>query len=252
LSSATPLWSELRVVSRSDVGQVRQRNEDCLAVLADRNWLILSDGMGGYHGGDVASRLAVEAVEARARSLAGPLDDVPGALDTLKKAFAEANDLILRTAAREPQLAGMGATLVTAIFLPNRIVVGHMGDSRLYRLRESTLLRLTRDHTVLQEQVDLGVISRDAARFSPQRGMLTRALGVNTTVQPDFAAYPAWSGDAYLMCSDGLTDMIPDVELLEIVANGLGDLPACADRLVELANSRGGRDNISLILGQLC
>lgn len=252
MSATTPLWSELRVVSRSDVGRVRQRNEDSLAVLADRNWLILSDGMGGYRGGDVASRLAVEAVEAQARSLTAPPNDVASALDVLKNAFAEANALILRTAAREPQLAGMGATLVTAILLPNRIAVGHMGDSRLYRLRGSELLRLTRDHTVLQEQLDLGIISRDAARLSPQRGMLTRALGVDVTAQPDLAAYPAWSGDAYLMCSDGLTDMIPDQDLMEIVADGLGDLPACADRLVELANHRGGRDNISLILAYLC
>jgi PPM family protein phosphatase len=251
LEPDTFLRSGLRVASRSDVGRVRERNEDCLAVLAEWNWLVLSDGMGGYRGGDVASHLAVEAVSKHARRLGKAPNEVASALDILKNAIAEANAMILGAAANEPSLAGMGATLVTAIFLSDRVVVGHVGDSRLYRLRRGELLRLTRDHTLLQEQLDLGIISREAARFSPQRGMLTRALGVDAVVQPDLAAYPALAGDVYLMCSDGVTDMIADEELMQFMADAAGDLSACVDQVVERANERGGRDNISLILARL-
>lgn len=251
MSSGAALWSDLQVVSRSDVGRVRQRNEDSLEVLTECGWLVLSDGMGGYQGGDVASRLAVETVSAQARLRGKVFDDVAEAVDTLKNAFAEANAIILRTAAHDPHLAGMGATVVAAIFLPNRVVVGHLGDSRLYRSRGGELLQLTHDHTVLQEQVDLGIISREAARLSPQRGMLTRALGVAEIVEPDFAAYPALVGDIYLMCSDGVTDMIQDEELMHMMAGAAANLAACADQVVDLANQRGGRDNISLILAHL-
>lgn len=243
--------SELRVAARSDVGRIRARNEDSLAVLSEWNWLVLSDGMGGYRGGDVASRLAVEVLSDHAREY-GAAGEVGEVLDTLDRAIAAANALILSTAARDPALTGMGATLVAAIFLPGRVVVGHVGDSRLYRWRRGELLQLTRDHTLLQEYLDRGIITREEALLSPSRGKLTRALGVETLVQPDLAAYPAQPGDVYLMCSDGVTDMIADEELGEFMAGSVEDLPVCADRVVDLANERGGRDNISLILAHLC
>jgi PPM family protein phosphatase len=250
LDSESGLWSDLRVVTRSDVGRVRARNEDSLAVLAEWNWLVLSDGMGGYRGGDVASRLAVEALSESSCRFGGSAREAASALEVLKGAIEEANALILRTAAGRPELAGMGATVVAAIFLPGRLVVGHVGDSRLYRLRRGELLQLTRDHTLLQEQLDRGIITAEAARLSPVRGMLTRALGVDATVQPDLASYPALSGDTYLMCSDGVTDMIADEEIMELMADA-ADLQGAAERVVDLANDRGGRDNISLILAYL-
>lgn len=250
MNSGGELKAELRVVSRSDVGRVRARNEDALAVLADWGWLVLSDGMGGYRGGDVASRLAVDVVTECSLRLGGTAREVSSALAVLERAIQEANTLILRTAADQSELTGMGATLVAAIFLPGRVVVGHVGDSRLYRLRRGELLQLTRDHTLLQEQLERGIITREGARLSPVRGMLTRALGVDDVVQPDLASYPALPGDAYLMCSDGVTDMISDVELAEIMG-GSPDIHAAADHVVVLANERGGRDNISLILALL-
>lgn len=250
MDSEAGLWLDLRVASRTDVGRVRARNEDCLAVLTEWNWLVLSDGMGGYRGGDVASRLAVEALSEHSSRFGGSAREAASALEILKGAIAEANALILRTAAGQPELTGMGATLVAAIFLPGRLVVGHVGDSRLYRLRHGEMLQLTRDHTLLQEHLERGIITREGARLSPVRGMLTRALGVESTVQPDLASYPALSGDVYLMCSDGVTDMIADEELMEFMAE-VADLQAAADRVVDLANHRGGRDNISLILAHL-
>jgi protein phosphatase len=243
------LWSEVRAVSRSDVGRVRARNEDALAILHECNWLVLSDGMGGYRGGDVASRLAVESLTDFSSRFGVSAREVAGALELLQRALEEANARIIRTAVGQPELSGMGATVVVAVFLPGRVVVGHVGDSRLYRLRRGELLQLTRDHTLLQEQLDRGLLTPEAARLSPVRGMLTRALGVEPTVQPDLASYPALSGDVYLMCSDGVTDMVADHELMAFMAEE--DLQAAADRVVELANQRGGRDNISLILARL-
>lgn len=250
LNSESGLWCDLRVATRSDVGRVRARNEDALAVLSEWNWLVLSDGMGGYRGGDVASRLAVDVLSECSCLHGGEARLAATATEILKGAIEEANAQILRTAGQQPELTGMGATLVAAIFLPGRLVVGHVGDSRLYRLRLGELLQLTRDHTLLQEQLDRGIITAEAARQSPVRGMLTRALGVEATVQPDLASYPALAGDVYLMCSDGVTDMVPDESLLEIMAD-VEDLQAAADRVVDLANARGGRDNISLILAHL-
>lgn len=251
MDSKSAPWPDLRVVSRTDVGRLRERNEDSLAVLTEWNWLVLSDGMGGYRGGDVASRLAVDAVTDHSGRFGGEACQASArALAILKDAIVEANSRILRTAADRPELTGMGATMVAAIFLPGRLVVGHVGDSRLYRLRHGELLQLTRDHTLLQEQLDRGMISLEAARRSPVRGMLTRALGVEEVVQPDLASYPAMPGDIYLMCSDGVTDMIEDEQLLAFMAD-MDNLADAADGVVALANSRGGRDNISLILAQL-
>lgn len=250
MNSEPGLGCDLRVASRSDVGRVRARNEDSLAVLAEWSWLVLSDGMGGYRGGDVASRLAVDVLSECSCRHGGEARLVATATQVLKAAIEKANTHILRAAGQQPELAGMGATLVAVIFLPGRLVVGHVGDSRLYRLRQGELLQLTRDHTLLQEQLDRGIITAETARQSPVRGMLTRALGVEASVQPDLASFPALAGDVYLMCSDGVTDMVPDELLLEILAD-VKDLQAAADRVVDLANTRGGRDNISLILAHL-
>lgn len=243
-------WPGLRVAWRSDVGRVRSRNEDSLAVLAEGRWLVLSDGMGGHRGGDVASRLAVEILGEHACRSQNAAQDVADALDALGSAIEEANALILRSAAADPELTGMGATLVVSILLPGRLVVGHVGDSRLYRLRRKELLQLTRDHTLLQDHLDRGIIPRDKVHLSPVRGVLTRALGMETVVQPDLATYPAQPDDVYLLCSDGVTDMITDEELTHFMAAAT-DLSAGVDGVVELANQRGGRDNISLILACL-
>lgn len=251
MASENGLWSDLRVVARSDVGRVRSRNEDALTVLEEWNWLVLSDGMGGYRGGDVASRLAIEVMSEHCQRCGGEAREVASALELLRRAIGESNARIRAVAAAEPEVASMGATLVTAVFIPDRVVVGHVGDSRLYRLRGGELLQLTHDHTLLQEQLDRGIITREAAQRSANRGLLTRALGIEATVQPDLAVYPATVGDVYLMCSDGVTDMITDEELKNFMAEALEDLSSCADRVVDLANHRGGRDNISLILAHL-
>jgi len=235
--------------ARTDVGRVRARNEDALAVRGERGWVVLADGMGGYRGGDVASRVAVDAVLQRLEeeAAAGRLEDVDGVGEALAAAARDANAAILAEARAQPQLTGMGSTLVAAVFLPGAVVSANVGDSRLYRLRTGLLEQLTRDHTMLQEQIDGGILSAaDAARME-FKGMLTRGLGVLPEVEPDVGVHGARAGDLFLLCSDGLTDMVRDDDI-GAALDAAGSLAASADRLIERANLNGGRDNISAVL----
>ncbi|HJV27530.1 MAG TPA: protein phosphatase 2C domain-containing protein [Aromatoleum sp.] len=251
-----PAAPRIEFCARSDVGRVRARNEDSLEVREAAGWAVLADGMGGYRGGDVASRITVEAVirrleqEAASRPLAGT--DVVG--QVLHAAARDANDEIRRESQRVRELAGMGSTVVAAAFLPGQVVSAHIGDSRLYRLRSGVLQQLTRDHTMLQDLVDGGIMSAEEAGRSHFRGLLTRGLGVAATVVPDVSAHATQIGDLFLLCSDGLTDMLDDAAIQAglAAATGSGDaLTRTADRLVAQANARGGRDNISLILAHV-
>lgn len=237
--------------ARSDVGRVRERNEDALEVRSEPGWAVLADGMGGYRGGDVASRVAVAAV---LRSLerdaaVGRTTEIASLLPALAAAAQHANAEILRAALAQPALAGMGSTLVIAAFVPGHVVSAHVGDSRLYRLRGRALARLTRDHSMLQEQIDSGIITaEDAARLG-FKGLLTRGLGVLATVEPELGVHDAHPGDTFLLCSDGLTDLVDDDDIAAVLAADAA-LEARAERLVELANRNGGRDNITVILAR--
>ncbi len=240
----------IEFASCTDTGRVRARNEDALAIDAARGWAVLADGMGGYHGGDVAARLGVDAV---ARRLGADLVDgvaVDHTAQALLAAVDEANSEILDAGLVRPELAGMGSTVVVAAFVDASVVSAHVGDSRLYRLRDARLERLTRDHTVLQEQIDGGVITVEDARWSPSRGLLTRALGVDRTVIPDIAVHAAQAGDVFLLCSDGLTDMLDDVEIEHLLGRP-GDPAEIARQLVDCANASGGRDNVTVIVARL-
>ncbi|AYH45247.1 PP2C family serine/threonine-protein phosphatase [Azoarcus sp. DN11] len=254
MSASSP--GRFEFCSRSDVGQVRKRNEDSLAVCEERGWAVLADGMGGYRGGDVASRLAVEATLQRLeRELAEPDACVPErAAAVLEAAAHDANAGIRARAVRDPNLSGMGSTLVAAVFLADCVVVTHVGDSRMYRLRDAGLEQLTRDHTMLQELLDAGIMTPEEAARSQFRGLLTRGLGVSALVLPDPGTHSARAGDLFLLCSDGLTDMLDDdviTQALRPAAGMQAPLEAAADRLVALANERGGRDNISVILARM-
>lgn len=239
----------LRCASRSHVGRVRLRNEDAIRVDVDRGWLILADGMGGYQGGDVAANLAVEAVLHCLQTDTPLLRDADAAARVARRAAEDANAEIRRVGMLRPELASMGATLVVAIFLPGRLVCAHVGDSRLYRYAAGRLELLTRDHTLLQEQIDAGVMQPDDARRSRYRGMLTRGLGVAPLLDTDIAIHPVREADIFLLCSDGLTDMLDDGEIAAVLGGG-GALDEIADRLVDAANDKGGRDNVSVILAQ--
>lgn len=236
--------------SCSDVGRVRKRNEDALYVDQDGRFAVIADGMGGYRGGDVAADLAVTVVRHALDVGLAKLDNRDDVARLLFDATQDANVAIFRAGQEDPGLGGMGCTLVMATFIDGEVVSAHVGDSRLYRLRDAELTLLTRDHTMLQEQVDGGIISAEEARGFTYRGLLTRGLGVADEVFPDLGIHDATEGDVFLFCSDGLTDMLDDESISTVLARGeaVGDIAA---RLVQCANDRGGRDNVSVIVGRL-
>jgi len=236
----------LEFASRTDPGQVRAQNEDALAYNPERGYAILADGMGGYNAGEIASGIAVAVIVDELDERLAAEGSAPQ--QALAAAIELANAEVFRAAQSRPDYRGMGTTLVAAVFQPGRMVVAHVGDSRLYRLRKQSLVRITSDHSVVQEQINAGLIDAEAAAASPERHLLTRALGVGTEVDVDLREHGVQPGDLYLLCSDGLTDMLSDAEIAALLGeHGSAPEQACT-RLVDIANERGGLDNISVLL----
>jgi serine/threonine protein phosphatase PrpC len=250
------LGTVLEVATATDPGMVRSHNEDSIAADPDIGLAVLADGMGGYNAGEVASGIAVALItsemrQAIAKTGLHSLDQADGdlqAIRLLKGIVAKANMSIYQSASSQPQYAGMGTTLVVALYRDNRLSVAHIGDSRLYRMREDKLEQITRDHSLLQEQIDSGMITREAARRSQNKNLVTRALGIEPEVEAEIHTYDVRPGDLYLLCSDGLNDMVED-EDIELTLNAMGsNLPLAANQLVQMANDNGGRDNVSVVL----
>ncbi len=246
MSSEISRAPALQMAFRTDVGQIRERNEDTCLCCEEQAWAVLADGMGGYRGGDVASSMTVACFKESLDSQA--VTSVAEALSSLRKATLSANERVFSVSRADRDLRGMGSTVVAARFFDEMLAVTHVGDSRLYRYRPDHLVQLTRDHSLLQEQVDGGMMSADVARHSPGRGLLTRALGVEPSVVPDVALHETHAGDIYLLCSDGLTDMLHDDDIALVCETLSANLALAADHLIQLANDRGGRDNITVIL----
>jgi serine/threonine protein phosphatase PrpC len=245
---------ELQIAAKTDTGLVRAHNEDSIALSQEVGLAILADGMGGYNAGEVASSIATstlkEAVEQEIK-LHGwhARSNLSKYIQHLLVGSVErANTAILDAARTEPQFSGMGTTVVAAVFHQNKITVAHVGDSRLYRLRRGVLTLLTRDHSLLQEQIDAGMIDAEMARFSPNRNLITRAVGVDYTIDVEIHDHLTQVGDLYLLCSDGLSDMLSMQEIAEILNKTAPDLELTCDALVARANRNGGRDNTSVIL----
>ncbi len=233
----------------TDTGKVRARNEDSIGFDAGLGLLAVADGMGGHNAGDVASLLAIEhifaAAEAAAEGPPTPHDD-----RRLQDAVRRANDAILGAADLDADRAGMGTTVVAAWLSETHVDVAHVGDSRLYRLRDGALELLTRDHSQVQELVDRGILTPAQARASNRRNYLSRALGTDPEVRIDCARHALRGGDEFLLCSDGLTNMLEDEEIAAVL-QAIRSAQAAAERLVALANERGGRDNISVVIARL-
>lgn len=234
----------------SDVGRVRVRNEDALHVDPAGRFAILADGMGGYRGGDVAAAMAISVVSALLDAGLDEVADRDRVVALLLDATRDANRAIHTAGQCSPELNGMGCTLVVAVFLADEIVSAHVGDSRLYRMRAGSLVLLTRDHTMLQEQVDGGIIAEDEARRYTYRGLLTRGLGVVDDVLPDIGLHDVRGGDVFLLCSDGLTDMLDDRRIGRRL-DSRARVAEIAAALVNDANDRGGRDNVSVVVSRL-
>lgn len=247
-----PVTSALRYdyASASDTGRMRQNNEDALGVDAATGLVVLADGMGGYNAGEVASQLAVDGLMQRLTPwLAGAGRQAePATLGPrLQTAIGETNQQILDAARRHPAWAGMGTTLVLAVLQAQGVQLAHIGDSRAYRWGPRGLQQLSRDHSLLQEQIDAGLIAAAQAHAAAHRHLVTRALGVEPGVQAELAWHPLQAGDGLLLCSDGLSDMLDEAGLSRLLDPD-APLQPTAQALVEAANQAGGRDNISLVL----
>jgi serine/threonine protein phosphatase PrpC len=250
----------LEFASKSDTGRVRSHNEDAVVVSANADFAVLADGMGGYNAGEVASNMATAIIEqVVAEQLRAGVLDVVNTAEAMSDCLFEADSLliqaieaanlsILEASLQEPDYRGMGTTVVIALFHNDGVTIAHVGDSRAYRLRDRVLVQITRDHSLLQEQLDAGLITVEQARFAQHKNLITRAVGVDTVTEAETNYFDIAPGDCYLLCSDGLSDMLSDIQIAEIV-NACGDDITTATRnLVAQANDQGGRDNISVVL----
>lgn len=249
------LGTVLEVATATDPGMVRSHNEDSIAADPEIGLAVLADGMGGYNAGEVASGIAVAMLTTEMRQALENqqphLNDASGellAVKLIRENAAKANAAIYQTGKSQPQYSGMGTTLVVALFCDNRMTVGHIGDSRLYRMRKEQFEQITRDHSLLQEQIDSGMITKEQARYSQNKNLVTRAVGIDPDVETEIHTYDVEAGDVYLLCSDGLNDMVLDEDIHETLTALQANLPLAAKQLVQLANDSGGRDNISVIL----
>jgi PPM family protein phosphatase len=249
------LKTALAMVAQTDPGVVRSHNEDSVALRDSIGLAVLADGMGGYNAGEVASGMATalltSELEQRFTERSPDSLNAQGqtfAHEALLSEIARANGAIYQAARSQPQYAGMGTTLVTVLFHNNTLTVAHIGDSRLYRLRAGEFCALTKDHSVLQGQIDSGLITPEQARQAKNKNLITQALGADPEVSPSIATIPVEVGDIYLLCSDGLNDMVEDEEIGMTIGMLAANLPLCATQLITLANDNGGRDNVSVIL----
>ena len=237
----------------TDVGCVRTNNEDAVLVDPAHGLAVLADGMGGYNAGEVASAMAVEHIGAelgRWLDQAGADVTAHQVLRALEDSTDRANRAIFEAANTHADYAGMGTTVVLALLWREQLLVGHAGDSRAYRWREGVLTQLTRDHSLLQEQLDAGLITPEQAAVSGYRSWVTRALGVEDTVLLETAEHAVQAGDLFLLCSDGLTEMVDDADIADVLG-ARGPLAEQARHLIERAKAGGGRDNVSVILVQV-
>lgn len=236
--------------SLSDTGRVRANNEDAVVLAPDLGLVVLADGMGGYNAGEVAASLATQGVVQGLRphllpQLLGPREVRSLLLDSVEAA----NLSVYRSALERPEWHGMATTLVVAVFTGSRLTIGHVGDSRAYRFRQGQLVQLTRDHSLLQEQIDAGLVPAEMARTVQYKNLVTRAIGIAPVVDLDLGEHTVHAGDTYLVCSDGLSDMLTDLQMGHILRREKS-LATAARVLLDEANAAGGRDNISLALVQ--
>jgi protein phosphatase len=250
------LDGKLEFIGVTDVGRKRAHNEDSIGSDAGLGIAVLADGMGGYRAGEVASAMAVNMIlddvrDGMKQADSGDTDDKTGFCPQtllIKAAIEKANATIYQTAQRQPQCHGMGTTVVALAFYDDRMSIAHVGDSRIYCLRDAQLRQVTSDHSLLQELIDRGFYTPEEAKKSLNKNLVTRAMGIEMAVNPDLQESVVQPGDIYLMCSDGLTDLVEDDVIHEILAEYGEDLEDAAQRLVGKANAAGGADNISVIL----
>ena len=253
--SSSPRRLKVTAVAASDIGKVRSHNEDCFHIESlgtDGALLLVADGMGGPAAGEVASAMAVGAISARVMDV-WRRDDRPTpevVSRGLREAMAIANGEIYAYASRDPQLKGMGTTATAVVLLGEHLCVGHIGDSRAYLVRAGRAERLTEDHSWVQHLLDTGALSPEEAASSPHRNVLLRALGPQPEVAVDVSAHHLRDGDVLMLCSDGLWSVVAEEEIVAVL-RGEPNLRVACDTLIDLANTRGGRDNVTVLIARL-
>ena len=236
----------LRAAAATDVGMRRQGNEDRYALAPELGLYLVADGMGGHSAGQVASELAAEACVRALEALQGAASSLS---ERLRAAVTSANRTIFQTAHDQPEYAGMGTTVVAILSDGSRVALAHVGDSRIYLVRSGRIRQLTDDHSIVGELLRRNEISETAAKEHPHRHVLTRALGVREIVEPDLAEITPQEGDSFVLCSDGLTGHVEDDEICKTVSDN-DELQEICDTLVDLANHRGGEDNITVVVAR--
>jgi len=253
------LQDKIKITGSTDQGLVREHNEDSIGHDAELGLLVLADGMGGHKGGEVASAIAVDSILQNLRDALPGINTGSTDKDTgyrlesmaIENAIKQANLKIYDAAQNNSKYEGMGTTVVVVLFYDNRLTIAHVGDSRLYRMRERNLEQMTRDHTLLQELVDRGFYTKKEADESLNKNLVTRAVGVNPEVDIDLLEEVALVEDTYLLCSDGLTDMIDDALITDIQLNYHNNLEKMNKELIKQAKDHGGKDNVSVMLAQV-
>jgi protein phosphatase len=239
--------------AQTDSGRTRKNNEDSVVFDESTHLGVLADGMGGYNAGEVASGMATAFIQSelvRWLTEAGAQAQSDQVRRAIEICVHNANLTIFNSSVANPLYAGMGTTLVMGVFRGDKLLLGHVGDSRCYRLRDNELLQLTKDHSLLQEQLDAGLLTPAQAALSPNRNLVTRAMGVENSVMLELHEHQVEPGDLYMMCSDGLSDMVGDAAIAAIMKTGQ-PLAQMATELVTKANENGGRDNITVLLTQV-
>lgn len=239
--------------AHTDSGRTRENNEDAVAFDSQTRLGVLADGMGGYNAGEVASGMATEFITselARWLSKVGPQTPGEPVRRAIEICVDNANRSIFNASHAHAEYCGMGTTLVVLVFQGGKLHLGHVGDSRCYRWRSNALVQITKDHSLLQEQLDAGFLTPAQAALSPHKNLVTRALGVEVDVMLELNEHDVAVGDLYLVCSDGLSDMVDDAAIADILQHG-ASLEQTAAALIFRANDNGGRDNITVLLIQV-
>lgn len=243
--------SKIDAFGLTDVGQVRDHNEDSIDWDVERGMFILADGMGGHNAGEIASALAIESIKHALYDVLTPeiMDsEIVDYNDALYEAITYANTEIYEQAQENTEYAGMGTTLVMSLIHNGVARIANVGDSRMYVNNGDTLTQLTTDHSLVQEMVDNGYLTEEEAYSAVSRNLITRALGISEEVEVDLIEHEIQSGDIFLLCSDGLSDLVIDEEISAILTDNQGSLQDAAKQLIAAANEKGGKDNISVIL----
>lgn len=242
---------KLEIYGITDEGLVRDHNEDYISWIPESGLVILADGMGGHNAGEVASELAVMSITDALEEVLTP--EIQNACnmdfkDAVHEAVIYANDEINQHAKTHPECSGMGTTVVMALFHDESVILASVGDSRIYRFSKGVLEQVTTDHSLVQEMIDNGYMSEEEALNSTNRNLITRALGIAEDVKVDVAEHKFEQGDIYLLCSDGLSDMVTDDKIFSALVKSHDNLERAGESLVELAKQNGGHDNVSVIL----